>query len=164
MYLSYPGEKIGKCVNLITFLFVVIGTNCHVQPSNLTKSFLVCRLIQHGMNESDAYRYFVLRAQKIAISHGYDIINWQGDWSYQFFFAYLNFPASFNKQFLILVGKRHLTTLETSWIVKPWCITGISLHPIGWHLINTVFTSILVGKQQLACLAPLAKLNQQIYQ
>jgi len=33
-------------------------------------------LIQHGMNESDAYRYFVLRAQKIAISHGYDIINW----------------------------------------------------------------------------------------
>ncbi|CAL5094965.1 unnamed protein product [Urochloa decumbens] len=34
-------------------------------------------LIQHGMNESDAYRYFVLRAQKIAISHGYDIINWE---------------------------------------------------------------------------------------
>ncbi|KAL6909977.1 hypothetical protein ACP4OV_001235 [Aristida adscensionis] len=35
------------------------------------------RLIQHGMNESDAYRYFVLRAQKIAISHGYDVINWE---------------------------------------------------------------------------------------
>lgn len=34
-------------------------------------------LLQHGMNESDAYRYFVLRAQKIAISHGYDIINWE---------------------------------------------------------------------------------------
>lgn len=34
-------------------------------------------LIQHGINESDAYRYFVLKAQKIAISHGYDIINWE---------------------------------------------------------------------------------------
>ncbi|KAK3135557.1 hypothetical protein QOZ80_5BG0420340 [Eleusine coracana subsp. coracana] len=34
-------------------------------------------LIQHGMSESDAYRYFVLRAQKIALSHGYDIINWE---------------------------------------------------------------------------------------
>ena len=28
------------------------------------------------MNASDAYRDFVLRSQKIAISHGYDIINW----------------------------------------------------------------------------------------
>ncbi|XP_047042604.1 beta-hexosaminidase 3-like [Lolium rigidum] len=34
-------------------------------------------LLQHGMNESDAYRYFVLRAQQIAIKHGYDIINWE---------------------------------------------------------------------------------------
>lgn len=28
------------------------------------------------MNASDAYRDFVLRSQKIAISHGYDVINW----------------------------------------------------------------------------------------
>lgn len=28
------------------------------------------------MNVSDAYRDFVLRSQKIAISHGYDVINW----------------------------------------------------------------------------------------
>ncbi|OAY73924.1 Beta-hexosaminidase 3, partial [Ananas comosus] len=34
-------------------------------------------LNQHHMNESDGYRYFVLRAQKIAISHGYDVINWE---------------------------------------------------------------------------------------
>ncbi|XP_052197626.1 beta-hexosaminidase 3 [Diospyros lotus] len=34
-------------------------------------------LKKHGLNESEAYQYFVLRAQKIAISHGYDIINWE---------------------------------------------------------------------------------------
>ncbi|KAL6620254.1 hypothetical protein ACP70R_035393 [Stipagrostis hirtigluma subsp. patula] len=34
-------------------------------------------LILNRMNESDAYKYFVLRAQQIAISHGYDIINWE---------------------------------------------------------------------------------------
>uniref|UniRef100_A0A0E0L2K0 Beta-hexosaminidase n=1 Tax=Oryza punctata TaxID=4537 RepID=A0A0E0L2K0_ORYPU len=34
-------------------------------------------LAQHGMKESDAYRYFVLRAQKIAKSHGYEVINWE---------------------------------------------------------------------------------------
>lgn len=31
----------------------------------------------HKMNGSDAYQYFVLRAQKIALSHGYEIINWE---------------------------------------------------------------------------------------
>lgn len=35
-----------------------------------------CRLKKHGLNESQAYQYFVLRAQKIALSHGYDIVNW----------------------------------------------------------------------------------------
>eukprot|EP01018_Ginkgo_biloba_P003049 Gb_31944 [translate_table: standard] len=35
------------------------------------------RLTQKGFNESDAYKYFVLRAQKIAISHGYEPINWE---------------------------------------------------------------------------------------
>ncbi|XP_022680619.1 beta-hexosaminidase 3 isoform X1 [Setaria italica] len=34
-------------------------------------------LILNGMDETDAYRYFVLRAQKIARSYGYDIINWE---------------------------------------------------------------------------------------
>lgn len=28
------------------------------------------------MKESDAYKYFVLRAQKIALSHGYELVNW----------------------------------------------------------------------------------------
>lgn len=34
-------------------------------------------LKKHGMNESEAYQYFVLRAQKIAISHGYEVVNWE---------------------------------------------------------------------------------------
>lgn len=34
------------------------------------------RLKKNGMNESEAYQYFVLRAQKIALSHGYEIVNW----------------------------------------------------------------------------------------
>ncbi|XP_044975043.1 beta-hexosaminidase 3-like [Hordeum vulgare subsp. vulgare] len=59
------------------FKFVHLGgdevdTSCWTTTPRI-KSWLV----QHGMNESDAYRYFVLRAQKIAISHGYEIINWE---------------------------------------------------------------------------------------
>ncbi|KQJ99672.1 beta-hexosaminidase 3 [Brachypodium distachyon] len=59
------------------FKFVHLGgdevdTSCWATTPHI-KSWLV----QHGMNESDAYRYFVVRAQKIAISHGYDIINWE---------------------------------------------------------------------------------------
>ncbi|XP_022966042.1 beta-hexosaminidase 3-like [Cucurbita maxima] len=30
-----------------------------------------------GMNESDAHKYFVLRAQNIALSHGYELVNWE---------------------------------------------------------------------------------------
>ncbi|XP_047328746.1 beta-hexosaminidase 3-like [Impatiens glandulifera] len=32
---------------------------------------------EHKMVQSQAYEYFVLRAQKIASSHGYEIINWE---------------------------------------------------------------------------------------
>ncbi|KAF3455196.1 hypothetical protein FNV43_RR05644 [Rhamnella rubrinervis] len=35
-------------------------------------------LKKKGMNESEAYQYFVLRAQNIALSHGYEIVNWLG--------------------------------------------------------------------------------------
>ncbi|KAK8541989.1 hypothetical protein V6N12_014600 [Hibiscus sabdariffa] len=35
------------------------------------------QLKRHRMNESQAYQYFVLRAQKIALSHGYEIVNWE---------------------------------------------------------------------------------------
>lgn len=31
---------------------------------------------QKGLNGSTAYEYFVLKAQKIALSHGYEVINW----------------------------------------------------------------------------------------
>ncbi|KAL9234843.1 hypothetical protein vseg_009666 [Gypsophila vaccaria] len=34
-------------------------------------------LRRHRMNGTQAYEYFVLRAQKIALSHGYEIINWE---------------------------------------------------------------------------------------
>ncbi|KAK9673531.1 hypothetical protein RND81_12G173400 [Saponaria officinalis] len=34
-------------------------------------------LRRHGMNGTTAYEYFVLRAQKLALSHGYEIINWE---------------------------------------------------------------------------------------
>nr|XP_043631559.1 beta-hexosaminidase 3 [Erigeron canadensis] len=34
-------------------------------------------LEQKGLNESQAYEYFVLKAQKIAVSHGYEVINWE---------------------------------------------------------------------------------------
>ncbi|KAK9159394.1 hypothetical protein Syun_005735 [Stephania yunnanensis] len=34
-------------------------------------------LNKKGLNESEAYEYFVLRAQKIALSHGYEVINWE---------------------------------------------------------------------------------------
>ncbi|CAO2837460.1 unnamed protein product [Amaranthus hypochondriacus] len=34
-------------------------------------------LRRHKMVGSQAYEYFVLRAQKIAVSHGYDVINWE---------------------------------------------------------------------------------------
>ncbi|KAI3923500.1 hypothetical protein MKW92_028357 [Papaver armeniacum] len=34
-------------------------------------------LHKHQMNASEAYEYFVLRAQKIALSHGYEIVNWE---------------------------------------------------------------------------------------
>jgi len=62
---------------IFKFKFVHLGgdevnTSCWSTTPHI-KSWLM----QHGMNESDAYRYFVLRAQKIAISHGYDIINWE---------------------------------------------------------------------------------------
>ncbi|CAN0904239.1 Beta-hexosaminidase 3 [Linum grandiflorum] len=34
-------------------------------------------LKEHKMNASQAYEYFVLRTQKIALSHGFEIINWE---------------------------------------------------------------------------------------
>lgn len=34
-------------------------------------------LKKKGLNESAAYQYFVLRAQNIALSHGYEVVNWE---------------------------------------------------------------------------------------
>lgn len=49
-----------------------VDTSCWANTPHVAKW-----LKKHGMNESEAYEYFVLRAQKIALSHGYEIINWE---------------------------------------------------------------------------------------
>ncbi|PON38300.1 Beta-hexosaminidase [Parasponia andersonii] len=59
------------------FKFVHLGgdevnTSCWTTTPRINKW-----LRKHGMNGSEAYQYFVLRAQKIALSHGYEIINWE---------------------------------------------------------------------------------------
>ncbi|KAK9291724.1 hypothetical protein L1049_019673 [Liquidambar formosana] len=62
---------------IFKFRFVHLGgdevnTSCWVKTPHVKKW-----LSKHGMNESQAYEYFVLRAQKIALSHGYEIVNWE---------------------------------------------------------------------------------------
>lgn len=59
------------------FRFVHLGgdevnTGCWTSTPHVEKW-----LEKHRMNGSDAYEYFVLRAQKIALSHGYEVINWE---------------------------------------------------------------------------------------
>ncbi|XP_042514163.1 beta-hexosaminidase 3 isoform X1 [Macadamia integrifolia] len=59
------------------FRFVHLGgdevnTSCWTTTPHVMKW-----LRKHNLNESEAYQYFVLRTQKIAISHGYEIINWE---------------------------------------------------------------------------------------
>ncbi|KAJ4702610.1 Beta-hexosaminidase [Melia azedarach] len=59
------------------FKFVHLGgdevnTSCWSTTPHVAKW-----LKQHSMNESQAYEYFVLRAQKIAVSHGYELVNWE---------------------------------------------------------------------------------------
>ncbi|PIA41399.1 hypothetical protein AQUCO_02200071v1 [Aquilegia coerulea] len=62
---------------VFNFKFVHLGgdevdTSCWVMTPHVRKW-----LTKHGLNETEAYQYFVLRAQQIAISHGYEIINWE---------------------------------------------------------------------------------------
>ncbi|KAF7032040.1 hypothetical protein CFC21_043268 [Triticum aestivum] len=49
-----------------------VNTSCWTETPHIKEW-----LNNNHMNVSDAYRYFVLRAQKIAISHGYEVINWE---------------------------------------------------------------------------------------
>ncbi|KAJ9669871.1 hypothetical protein PVL29_026440 [Vitis rotundifolia] len=49
-----------------------VNTSCWTETPRIRKW-----LRQHGLDTSGAYQYFVLRAQKIALSHGYEIINWE---------------------------------------------------------------------------------------
>ncbi|KAJ4968554.1 hypothetical protein NE237_015255 [Protea cynaroides] len=59
------------------FRFVHLGgdevnTSCWSTTAHVNKW-----LREHHLNESEAYQYFVLRAQNIALSHGYEIVNWE---------------------------------------------------------------------------------------
>ncbi|KAL7613877.1 hypothetical protein Lser_V15G08367 [Lactuca serriola] len=62
---------------IFTYKFVHLGgdevdTSCWSFTPRIKKW-----LEKQGFNESQAYEYFVLRAQKIAVSHGYEVINWE---------------------------------------------------------------------------------------
>ncbi|GMP22312.1 hypothetical protein CsSME_00000388 [Camellia sinensis var. sinensis] len=62
---------------IFKFKFVHLGgdevdTSCWAITPHVKKW-----LQKHALNESEAYQYFVLRAQKIALSYGYEIINWE---------------------------------------------------------------------------------------
>ncbi|KAH7685118.1 hexosaminidase protein [Dioscorea alata] len=62
---------------IFKFKFVHLGgdevnTSCWATSSHVNKW-----LDNHRMNESDAYKYFVLRTQSIAEKHGYEPINWE---------------------------------------------------------------------------------------
>lgn len=62
---------------IFKYKFVHLGGD-EVDTSCWTSTPRIARwLHKHGMNETQAYQYFVLRAQKIALSHGYDIVNWE---------------------------------------------------------------------------------------
>ncbi|KAH9746944.1 Beta-hexosaminidase 3 [Citrus sinensis] len=49
-----------------------VNTSCWTLTPHVSKW-----LKEHSMNESQAYQYFVLQAQKIALLHGYEIVNWE---------------------------------------------------------------------------------------
>lgn len=53
-----------------------LSSKRHSRDSLTLLTTWIYRLTQHRMNESQAYQYFVLRAQNIALSHGYEIVNW----------------------------------------------------------------------------------------
>ncbi|OMO99882.1 hypothetical protein CCACVL1_03565 [Corchorus capsularis] len=62
---------------IFEFKFVHLGGD-EVNTSCWTTTPRISRwLKKKGMNESQAYEYFVLRAQDIALSHGYEIVNWE---------------------------------------------------------------------------------------
>ncbi|WZZ06208.1 hypothetical protein YC2023_092129 [Brassica napus] len=62
---------------IFKFKFIHLGgdevnTTCWSTTPRISKW-----LKKHRKTEAEAYEYFVLRAQKIASSHGYEIINWE---------------------------------------------------------------------------------------
>ena len=55
-----------KCENYLASKLYIYS---NVHQSN-------CRLLDHNMTTKEAYQYFVLRAQEIAISKGWTPVNW----------------------------------------------------------------------------------------
>ncbi|GAB2277138.1 Beta-hexosaminidase 3 [Dionaea muscipula] len=64
-------------------------------------------LKQHKLDGSMAYQYFVLRAQKLALSHGYEIVNWEE--------TFINFAAK----------------LSPSTVVHNWLVSGIAAEAVA---------------------------------
>lgn len=62
---------------IFEFRFVHLGGDEVDTSCWTTTPHIQAWLKKNKMNESGAYEYFVLRAQKIAISHGYEVINWE---------------------------------------------------------------------------------------
>ncbi|XP_065873955.1 beta-hexosaminidase 3 isoform X2 [Euphorbia lathyris] len=61
---------------IFKFKFVHLGGD-EVDTSCWRTSHVMKWLKENRMNETDAYQYFVLLAQKLALSHGYEIVNWE---------------------------------------------------------------------------------------
>ncbi|XP_015873599.2 beta-hexosaminidase 3 [Ziziphus jujuba] len=62
---------------IFKFKFVHLGgdevdTSCWASTARVRRW-----LVSRRLNQSEAYQYFVLRAQNIALSHGFEIVNWE---------------------------------------------------------------------------------------
>ncbi|GAB2218460.1 hypothetical protein Droror1_Dr00001683 [Drosera rotundifolia] len=92
---------------IFKFKFVHLGgdevdTSCWQTTPHVRKWLQI-----HNMDGSEAYQYFVLRAQKIALSHGYEIVNWE-------------------ETFINVKDK-----LSPKTVVHNWLVTGIAAEAVA---------------------------------
>ncbi|KAG6423362.1 hypothetical protein SASPL_113756 [Salvia splendens] len=77
------GDEVNTGQYLLDFLPVVL----------ITVTTSICRLQDHSMSAKDAYKYFVLRAQEIAISLNWTPVNWEETFN--------SFPTSLNPKTVV---------------------------------------------------------------
>ncbi|KAK9138992.1 hypothetical protein Sjap_009586 [Stephania japonica] len=105
------------------------------------------RLNKKGLNESEAYEYFVLRAQKIALSHGYEVINWEETFNH--FGSKLN-PSTVVHNWLegnvaprvVAAGLRCIVSNQDKWYLDHLDATWDQFY------MNEPFANITNSKQQ----------------